>query len=519
MSCNIDPHYVHRLALYKTFETPLQHAIATRRHELLTVVLYGAAGSGKTQLARKYVLDHFNDYGGCFWINASCRETIENDFASLHHLAHIKDTSVSEYFPSLEGIVSTVKAGNLGSAKPHVFVFDGVEDVDDLPGKGCFYLRDYLPTSPRTQIIITTRHSFLGTLATSEPVKVGGLKRWEALEVFGKSSGLTNATQNQTAELIVAHLNFSATAIHKAGEDVRSSKLLSNLSFYLLMLHTGQTAVHNTVSDQFSRVSESLEIRSLHYNSLIYRTLETHLLHQTVRDFLRPSAHTLHSLYGGPVDLERQSKRSFRHKSEFFGCAVLLGGVQTILYKKHNSKAVDCHIHLANVKSAQTDPLNKVEELLSSPLASKLLKSIPKDQYVRISVTYSMGLAEQSSQSRPSYPIKITCNASPESELPRGMILGALKNTCATTDRHFLEPPSAVPTEARSSMEGRQQQRQPNSLTNLASLASARFLSRPGRFFHNLAFWFSVRLDPIPRGMKRIQWTCSCGRNLYDGLH
>jgi GTPase SAR1 family protein len=47
------------------------------------VVLWGCAGSGKTQLALKYAHEHSIACGPVFWVSASNRETLQKSFAKL----------------------------------------------------------------------------------------------------------------------------------------------------------------------------------------------------------------------------------------------------------------------------------------------------------------------------------------------------------------------------------------------------------------------------------------------------
>jgi hypothetical protein len=167
------------------------------------VILHGAAGSGKTQLALEYCRQSQQDgrYAGIFWIEAS------NAWSAAR---------------------ANIKAPLESWTEPWLMVFDGYDHPAMFP------LSNFIPTSKFGHIIVTTRSS--GLTISDHIVIVPGVTAAQGLDILISRSGLSREiVDEELGKQIVERLGYLPLAIAQAGaylgqtEDLKSYyELLEN---------------------------------------------------------------------------------------------------------------------------------------------------------------------------------------------------------------------------------------------------------------------------------------------------
>jgi len=141
-----------------------------------TIVLYGTGGMGKTQLALKYIHQHYKEYASVFWINAASDQTTMVGFTQImqrlmkHHARLSGDISQIGRLLGMTGkldsngcfsVIQPSEAQHIVDAVKEFFalpenmnwllVFDNLDDPDSVD------IREYIPACDHGTIIITSR--------------------------------------------------------------------------------------------------------------------------------------------------------------------------------------------------------------------------------------------------------------------------------------------------------------------------------------------------------------------------
>lgn len=133
----------------------------------------GLGGIGKTQLAIEYAYRFQQQYHAVFWVRASSRETLLADFASLAHLLTLPQRDSKDQ----EQIVAAVKRW-LTTHGRWLLILDNADDLSQVSG--------FLPTGGEGHLLLTTRATATGTLASSIAVEQMALDEG-ALLLFRRS--------------------------------------------------------------------------------------------------------------------------------------------------------------------------------------------------------------------------------------------------------------------------------------------------------------------------------------------
>ena len=185
----------------------LRQALISINKAVLTQVIIGAGGVGKTQIALEYLFMYWSCYETIWWINAETITSVSNEyrnFAITKELIH-KDNYDADWI--------TLQVSNwLMSNKNWIFVYDNAENNTCLSG--------YLPSVNNSgHIIITSRASdwdFVG-----EVLDVGAFESEEAVEFIIKRTGIDNKKE---AEKLSKELGNFPLALEQAGAYIAKNK-------------------------------------------------------------------------------------------------------------------------------------------------------------------------------------------------------------------------------------------------------------------------------------------------------
>ena len=154
----------------------LKQEIEEGRNTLNAIVLYGAGGMGKTQLALEYVYQSYKDYTSVFWINAASEETTILGFTGIMKRLIKYYARLSEdysYIGRLLGMAGKLDSRGCFSVAQLSEVQEVMEAVrewftapensnwllvfDNLDDLRSFNIDDYIPSCGHGTVIITSR--------------------------------------------------------------------------------------------------------------------------------------------------------------------------------------------------------------------------------------------------------------------------------------------------------------------------------------------------------------------------
>jgi len=143
-----------------------------------TIVLYGAGGMGKTQLALQYIHQHYTDYSSVFWVNAANDETTILGFTQImqrliKHHAELSDNYNYSHIGKLLGMPGKLDSnGSFVVTQPSEaqYVVDAVKQwfalpentnwlivFDNLDDPDLVDIEEYIPVCNHGTVIITSR--------------------------------------------------------------------------------------------------------------------------------------------------------------------------------------------------------------------------------------------------------------------------------------------------------------------------------------------------------------------------
>ncbi len=139
------------------------------------LVLFGMTGTGKTQLASRYVHAHAAEYATVWWVPAGSRSAAEDSLAELGR--------------RIGASPGDVKSRLAEQAGDHLLVFDGVENPAVL---------ELMPTAGG-HVIVTSRDPALGREQSSSGIEVPGFSDAEARQFL--TTRATEITEDQADRL------------------------------------------------------------------------------------------------------------------------------------------------------------------------------------------------------------------------------------------------------------------------------------------------------------------------------
>ncbi|OTA88364.1 hypothetical protein M434DRAFT_80401 [Hypoxylon sp. CO27-5] len=203
-------------------------------------IIYGLAGSGKTQFCCKFAQDNRDSFWGVFWIDASTPERAKQTLGAIAETAGLEknEASALHWLSNLE--------------QRWLLIIDNADD-EDVP------LDKYFPKGNRGSILVTTRNPAYKVYGNVEPnyYDFHGLELGEATQLLLKASDKPapwSTTCEELALTITEALGFLALAIIHAGAAIRDK--LCNLCDYLQYFRRSWQKIRNSKVQEKSSASE-----------------------------------------------------------------------------------------------------------------------------------------------------------------------------------------------------------------------------------------------------------------------
>ncbi|WP_265017002.1 ankyrin repeat domain-containing protein [Wolbachia endosymbiont (group B) of Endotricha flammealis] len=211
------------------------HNKIQRSSEKVTVIsqmtsISGLGGIGKTELARKYVHDHGNDYdGNIIWINAESYQTLAESFLRLaQDNLGINVKSIDGNQKDIKPIVEDVY--RFFSKRKSLFIFDNAEKSEELKQ----FLPLTLSHNNKPYVLITSR-------MIRQEWEQWGVKEGITLDVFTDEEAISfvkealkidkgdNSQDNKTRELAIDVLHKFPLALVQAVAHIKEENRKSQL--------------------------------------------------------------------------------------------------------------------------------------------------------------------------------------------------------------------------------------------------------------------------------------------------
>ncbi|KAK2765629.1 hypothetical protein FQN54_008483 [Arachnomyces sp. PD_36] len=198
-------------------------------------VLYGLGGSGKTQTCLKFAQDHRDSFWGIFWVDATSRETAEEDLIDIGLTCGIEED------------VAAVKQW-LSNAQDYWLM------IIDNAGNGWMEMSEFFPTGNRGTILITSRNPGCKIQSTVGSCEMGRMDPEEAQTLFLRASGvedLWDDTLRKKASPVVDLLGHLALAIVRAGACVLNGHCTMDECCSLYTHHRERLLYHSPSQARF----------------------------------------------------------------------------------------------------------------------------------------------------------------------------------------------------------------------------------------------------------------------------
>ena len=178
----------------------------------------GLGGIGKTQIALEYAYRYRDSYQALFWVNASNREVLSAEFASLGTVLDLPEKQEQDQ----DTVIRAVKRW-LANHTQWLLILDNVDTPEMIV--------DFLPVHATGDMLLTTRQQALGTVAQSIEVEKMGpdesmmflLRRVKALD---PATSLDRAMEENKAQAIeiIAELDGLPLALDQAGAYIEETR-------------------------------------------------------------------------------------------------------------------------------------------------------------------------------------------------------------------------------------------------------------------------------------------------------
>ena len=130
----------------------LHISLTTNNATALTQAISGLGGIGKTQTALEYTYRYYSEYQAIFWVRASSREEIIEDFINIARLLQLPE----QYDQDQQHIVKATKYWLQTNTK-WLLIIDNADEPR--------LVKEYLPTSRSGHILLTTRFQAMRSIA------------------------------------------------------------------------------------------------------------------------------------------------------------------------------------------------------------------------------------------------------------------------------------------------------------------------------------------------------------------
>ncbi|KAK0115646.1 hypothetical protein ONS95_000084 [Cadophora gregata] len=240
------------LKVLKDYLSPTSAAIPNQVQKRF--VVFGLAGSGKTQFCCKFAADNKQSFWGVSWINAASKKHAEQSFSMISTIGKVapSQTAVKSWFSSL------------GPERPWLLIVDNADD-ESFPTQDCF------PDSTSGTILITTKNPKLKTQGTVGPryFFFQGLDERNSVELLLKTADEPKpwiSTSRHSAQVIAEALGYLPLALVHAGTTILEN--LCTLETYLdyfdktwdRIRHIKRSNATTPISDIEATIYSSFEI-------------------------------------------------------------------------------------------------------------------------------------------------------------------------------------------------------------------------------------------------------------------
>ena len=178
----------------------------------------GLGGIGKTQIALEYAYRYREHYRAIFWVNASTRETLSADFASLATVLDLPEKHEQDQ----DTVIRAVKRWLAGHDQ-WLLILDNVDTPEMVV--------DFLPTHTMGDTLLTTRQQALGTVAQCIEVEkmrpdesMAFLLRRINVLIAGVSSDRATEENKAQAIQVIAELDGLPLALDQAGAYIEETR-------------------------------------------------------------------------------------------------------------------------------------------------------------------------------------------------------------------------------------------------------------------------------------------------------
>ena len=134
--------------------------------QVLTHVIHGLGGIGKTQLAIEYAYRYSHRYDAVLWIDVSNEQTFAKDLVNLEQLLAVQEQIVSKIFnsPTRTNLKLTVKQWlqSLSGDMRWLLILDNIADFA--------LINDFIPSGGNGHVLMTVRAQAIGTIASSRHI-------------------------------------------------------------------------------------------------------------------------------------------------------------------------------------------------------------------------------------------------------------------------------------------------------------------------------------------------------------
>ena len=227
-----------------------------------SIALWGIGGSGKSQLALRFIEKYRNCYDTIIWIDAQTPEAATRSYSEafgklkLDYPQHIIDESRNDVDLSDQQGISTTNNWIIHTVKEWLentrcnwlVVIDNADNLR--------WIQDIMPKGRIGSLIITSRDRMVYRVV-DHIILVDKMRKTEALELLSRSANnpsnsiqqhgadfVQQKSQEHQASLIVDHLGYLALAIDLAGAYISQNDLVQeNLSLYLEFLDQNSAAL------------------------------------------------------------------------------------------------------------------------------------------------------------------------------------------------------------------------------------------------------------------------------------
>ncbi|RSL48779.1 hypothetical protein CEP53_009416 [Fusarium sp. AF-6] len=195
----------------------LFYLLPSSSDEFQSAILWGEAGSGKTQIALDYAYTRCDDSRcSVFWVRADSRATFMADYLVIAEAlgieSHIKGSE----------LLFAVSRG-IEAHQPWVLVLDGVDDTSSFSKHNpddAVSLFTVVPMGPRGTVVWTRRNSGFGWPHATE-VKVGSMTHLEAEMLFASTRGYS--VNNWKIAELLSKFRHLPLAVAQAGAYMRQT--------------------------------------------------------------------------------------------------------------------------------------------------------------------------------------------------------------------------------------------------------------------------------------------------------